>query len=90
MDQPNSTSPICQSCGMPMSKPEDFGTNADGSQNADYCTYCFQNGKFTLGDIPFSEMVEKLVAMHNQMGLTADQARGMANTNLPQLKRWKK
>jgi len=24
---------ICQSCGMPMEKSEDFGTNADGSKD---------------------------------------------------------
>lgn len=27
--------PFCQSCGMPMVKPED------------YCNHCFQNGEFT-------------------------------------------
>lgn len=39
--------PICQSCGMPLSKPEDFGTNADGSESKEYCGFCFQNGRFT-------------------------------------------
>ena len=38
---------FCQSCGMPMDTPELFGTNADGSKNEDYCTYCFKDGKFT-------------------------------------------
>ena len=28
--------PICQSCVMPMEKPEDFGTEADGSRNEEY------------------------------------------------------
>ena len=28
---------ICQSCGMPMESEDDFGTNADGSPNSDYC-----------------------------------------------------
>ncbi|MDE7305688.1 MAG: zinc ribbon domain-containing protein [Alistipes sp.] len=23
---------ICKSCGMPLSRPDDFGTNADGSR----------------------------------------------------------
>jgi len=32
---------ICQSCAMPMNKEEDFGTNADGSKNEEYCTHCF-------------------------------------------------
>ncbi len=27
-----------------MKKDEDFGTEADGSQNCDYCIHCYQNG----------------------------------------------
>ncbi len=39
---------MCQSCGMPMSKdPQGGGTNADGSKNIKYCSYCYQNGAFT-------------------------------------------
>lgn len=37
---------FCQSCGMPLTNTNK-GTNADGSLNEDYCTYCYQNGKFT-------------------------------------------
>lgn len=36
---------FCQSCGMPLTSNEVCGTNADGSLSADYCTYCYQNGK---------------------------------------------
>ena len=32
---------------MPLSRPDDFGTNADGSRSGDYCRYCFKNGAFT-------------------------------------------
>ena len=81
--------PICQSCGMPMTKPEDFGTNADGSQNNEYCTYCYQSGQFTWNGT-MEEMIEKLVPMAAQMGMTEDEAREMAKENLPKLKRWKK
>ena len=38
----------CQSCGMPMkSDLQGGGTNADGSINELYCSYCYQNGAFT-------------------------------------------
>ena len=80
---------ICQSCGMPMMKSEDFGTNTDGSKNEEYCTYCYQNGKFTF-EGTLEEMTEKLVSMHDQMGMTEEEARGMATENLPKLKRWVK
>ena len=36
--------PICQSCGMPLTAPEQFGKNADGTTNGDYCVYCCPNG----------------------------------------------
>ena len=39
---------ICQSCGMPLKKdPNGGGTNADGSKNEMYCSYCYQKGDFT-------------------------------------------
>jgi hypothetical protein len=80
---------ICQSCGMPMMKTEDFGTDINGSKNEEYCTYCFQNGKFTL-DVTLEQMIKKLVTMHDQMGMAEEEARKMANENLPKLKRWAK
>jgi hypothetical protein len=80
---------ICQSCGMPMVKPEDFGTDINGSKNEEYCTYCFQDGKFTL-DATLEQMIKKLVTMHDQMGMTEEEARKTANENLPKLKRWAK
>ena len=40
---------FCQSCGMPLTKdPAKGGTNADGSVNDKYCSYCYQNGAFTV------------------------------------------
>jgi len=37
----------CQSCGMPMSRdPQNGGTNADGSKNLEYCSYCYKDGAF--------------------------------------------
>lgn len=31
---------FCQSCGMPMGTVDLYGTETDGSKNADYCKYC--------------------------------------------------
>ena len=37
----------CQSCGMPMKEDQQGGsTNADGSKNLNYCSYCYDNGAF--------------------------------------------
>lgn len=33
---------FCQSCMMPMTKMEEFGTKTDGSHSLDYCCHCRQ------------------------------------------------
>lgn len=81
---------ICQSCGMPMKKEEDFGTKKDGARSKDYCTFCFQNGKFSDEGITLEQKIDKLVKIAvSQLGMTEEQAREMASTLLPSLKRWK-
>ena len=73
---------------MPMEQESDFGTNA-GSRNAEYCTYCYQNGAFTKADITLQQMIDTLVAMAPKMDMSAEDARKLAEEVLPQLKRWK-
>ena len=38
---------FCQSCGMPLQAEDQWGTNADGSLNEEYCCYCYQKDAFT-------------------------------------------
>lgn len=82
----------CQSCGMPMGNTGEFyGTNADGSKNTEYCSYCFDSGKFT-GEMTMDEMIELCVPhmaeAHPEM--TEEKARQMMIEFFPHLKRWKK
>jgi len=74
---------------MPMAKPEDFGTNADGSQNQEYCHYCFQNGKFIEPNITMEQMIEKCAGIMRQMKMPEAQIE-QTKTFIPMLKRWKK
>ncbi len=78
--------PICQSCVMPMEKPEDFGTEADGSRNEEYCRFCYRDGGFTDPDITMEQMINKLVGMATSMEMSEEQARAMANAVIPGLK----
>ncbi len=48
---------FCQSCGMPLEKTEDFGTEKDGSQSVEYCRYCYQNGEWTQPEITLEETI---------------------------------
>ena len=81
---------ICQSCGMPMEKSEDFGTNDDGSRNKDYCCFCFQNGAFKNPDLTMEQMIDKLILLSDKTGMSQAQSRKMAQTVIPKLKRWQK
>ena len=81
----------CQSCGMPMSAPNaEYGTNAGGSRNEDYCIYCFENGKFTK-NCTMKEMIEFCVPhMASAItGMSEGEARKMMFEFFPTLKRWK-
>jgi len=85
---------FCQSCGMPLSNPEDMGTNADGSVNEEYCKYCYQHGAFTQA-LTMDEMIEhcaQFVGEFNDgsgQSLTREEAIGQMKVFFPRLKRWR-
>jgi Putative zinc ribbon domain len=81
---------ICQSCGMPLQKEKDFGTESDGSKSEEYCFHCFQNGKFLDDGITLQAKIEKNVRFGKMMGMSEEKARDMASDILPGLKRWRK
>ena len=76
---------------MPLQKAEDFGTNADGSRNEDYCAYCYKEGKF-LADCSMEEMIEFCLDATKDTGLYTDreEARSQMMAWFPTLKRWQK
>ncbi len=85
------TGPFCQSCSMPMEKPEDFGTLANGLKNNDYCNHCFQNGEFTEPNVTLQEMQECATKhMIEDAHMPKEQAEWVANGFIPTLKRWNK
>ena len=83
--------PICQSCGMPMQKQEDFGINEDASKNEEYCHFCFKDGRFTDEGITMEQKIDKVVSIAvSQMNMDEALAREMANNTIPNLRRWQK
>lgn len=82
---------FCQSCSMPLVDTNLYGTNADGSRNAEYCMYCFQDGEFT-SDTDMEGMINlclgHLLKAHPEM--SPESAEKMLREHLPQLKRWAK
>lgn len=83
----------CQSCGMLLEQDSDKGTEADGTKSQEYCTFCYQHGKFTQ-DITIEEQVEHnlqdLDEWNKSTGLqlTKEEARAQLMEFLPTLKRW--
>jgi len=82
--------PFCQSCSMPMEKPEDFGTDQAGYRVNDFCRHCFVDGAFTEPDISMEAMLDRCVSVMAQRGIMpAAQAHALMVDVLPRLKRWR-
>ncbi len=82
--------PFCQSCGMPFTRLEDFGTTAEGFRQNDYCHYCFEDGKFLQPESTLAEMIEQVIPHTVEAtGMTEAAARSLTEQTLPQLKRWR-
>ncbi len=80
---------FCQSCGMPLNDEKLSGTEKDGTQNGDYCIYCYENGEFKQPDISLQEMIEVCVPHMVASGMKENESRSMLDAFLPNLKRWK-
>lgn len=80
--------PFCQSCSMPMTKSEDFGSDADGSPNEEYCHFCFNNGAFTEPGITLHEMIEKCALILQEMNVPHEQIE-QTKAFIPMLRRWR-
>ena len=80
---------VCQSCSMMMGE-EEYGCNAVGSRNTDYCKYCFPDGNFGK-DETMEEMIESCIPFWVGGGRckTPEEAREQMRKLFPTLKRWK-
>lgn len=80
----------CQSCAMPLKKdPKGGSTNADGSKNHMFCSYCYDKGAFLQPNISASEMQDFVKNKFKEMGFPGFLARFFTK-GIPKLERWKK
>jgi radical SAM superfamily enzyme len=79
---------FCQSCSMPLDKPELLGTEKDGTKSKEYCSYCYQNGAFTTPNIKLDEMQAMVKQQMVKMKMN-NSVIDMAVSTIPNLKRWK-
>ncbi|MDO4797179.1 MAG: zinc ribbon domain-containing protein [Coriobacteriales bacterium] len=81
--------PACQCCGTPFDVPNmPYGTNADGTQNPDYCGWCYQNGEFTSNGL--DDLIERNVPfLMEATGYSQEEAVSFMGAVMPTLKRWR-
>lgn len=73
---------------MPMKKdPEGGGTEADGSRNPKYCSYCYESGKFFQPDMTVDEMKTLVKGKMIEMGFPGFMS-GFFTKGIPKLERW--
>lgn len=75
---------------MPMEMaPNQGGTNADGSQNAKYCSYCYQDGAFADDFQSPKEMMAFVKEKLKEQGVPGWR-RWFYTLHIPKLERWRK
>ncbi|MBE6464391.1 MAG: helix-turn-helix domain-containing protein [Eggerthellaceae bacterium] len=81
--------PSCQCCGTPFSVPNmPKGTDADGTENPNYCKWCYDEGEFASATM--DDVIEKSAPYLMQAtGVSLDEAVSFMGALLPSLKRWK-
>jgi C4-type Zn-finger protein len=83
--------PSCQSCGIPIKHPTEFGRTASGAMEIKYCGYCIEKGEFTDKDITVEGMIEKVAgALAKKEKIDLEAAKGKVGGIIASLDRWKK
>ena len=67
----------CQSCGMPI------------SENDEYCSHCYQDGKFTMPDLTLDDMKRRVRAKLADVGVPPERAEALTQ-KIGTLKRWRR
>ncbi len=83
---------FCQCCAMPLDRPEDAGTEADGSPSGDYCRYCYQKGAFTAPEATMEDIIAFNLKFNAENGHPfgpQEEAEKMMRGWFPTLKRWR-
>jgi hypothetical protein len=81
--------PSCGSCGMPLERPENAGTETDGTPSDRYCTHCYRNGAFVDPDLTRERMIEENAPLlAAELGMPLDRAMAMVTAFTATLPRW--
>lgn len=82
--------PICGSCGMPVTSPDEAGTEPDGTRNERYCIHCYQKGALIMPDATLEEMAATYApVLAGEYGVSHENAMKMITGFCAALPRWK-
>lgn len=74
---------------MPLKQdPQGGGTNADGSKNAKYCSYCYKDGGFVGGNMSLKEFQDFCQQKMIESGLSKFMA-WLFTRGMGRLERWR-
>ncbi|MBN1384390.1 MAG: zinc ribbon domain-containing protein [Elusimicrobia bacterium] len=73
----------CESCGMPMKKPEDHGA---GNETLKYCKYCAPDGNLRSREVIREGWISALMNMED---ITRKEAEKKVDEVMPQMPAWK-
>lgn len=80
---------LCQSCGVPLVRREDFGTCANGGRINDYCRRCYRDGDFVEPNLTKQEMMARITGqLMGRRGVSEEDARAVAHRVVSTLRRW--
>ena len=81
--------PSCQCCGTPFSVPNmPKGTDADGTENPNYCKWCYDEGTFAYQTM--DDVIETSAPyLAEASGMTLDEAVSFMGALLPTLGHWR-
>jgi hypothetical protein len=75
---------------MPLSRDaKGGGSNIDGSRSTEYCSHCYQGGRFTEPNLSVEEMMAKVEGRLRAMHIPGFLARRFTR-DIPQLQRWQR
>lgn len=82
---------ICQSCAMPLTEKDHYGTEADGSKSEKYCVYCYKEGQFTAPELDMNEMIQVSAKgwADQDSTITFEDAKKQMAQVIPHLERWR-
>ena len=79
---------ICQSCGMPMTRADQHGTEQGGEPSREYCCYCRRDGEFAQ-DCTMEQMIDYCLGCGGELYSDRETARRRMMEYYPHLKRWR-